>query len=125
MIVEKPDSFTLSGDLAVSAEVANFVYNTPGDTLANVGTFTFTSTVFPTAAPVIKNVTVSAGNLVVRGFGGLPGSSYSILSSTNPASPASSWVEKSAGIFNATGTSSNAIPIQAGEPVRYFRLQLQ
>ena len=125
VIVEKPDSLTLSGDLAVSAEVANFVYTTPGDTLANVGTFSLTSTPFPSAVPAISSVTVAGGNLVVRGSGGLPGTSYSILSSTNLSAPASSWVEKATGIFNATGTSSNAIPIQAGEPVRYFRQHLQ
>lgn len=41
-ISESPAGFTLSGDLGVTFEVANFLLNTPTDTLRNVGTFTFT-----------------------------------------------------------------------------------
>jgi hypothetical protein len=39
---ESPAGFTLSGDLGVTFEFANFLLNTPTDTLRNVGTFTFT-----------------------------------------------------------------------------------
>ena len=41
-IVESPGSFTISGDLGVSYEVANYLYATPSDTLKDVGNFTFT-----------------------------------------------------------------------------------
>ena len=41
-IAESPAGFTLSGDMGVTFEVANFLLNTPTDTLRNVGTFTFT-----------------------------------------------------------------------------------
>ncbi|HUK82937.1 MAG TPA: PEP-CTERM sorting domain-containing protein [Verrucomicrobiae bacterium] len=41
-IIESPGSFTISGDLGVSYEVANFLFSTPADTLADVGNFTFT-----------------------------------------------------------------------------------
>jgi len=41
-ILETTNYFTVSGDLGVSFEVANFLFGTPGDTLADVGTFSFT-----------------------------------------------------------------------------------
>jgi len=43
-IVESPGSFTISGDLGVSYEVANYLFATPSDTLADVGSFTFIGT---------------------------------------------------------------------------------
>jgi len=46
-IVEAPGSLSISGDLCVSYEIANFLYSTPGDTLIDVGNFTFTATTVP------------------------------------------------------------------------------
>lgn len=46
-VLETPGSLSISGDLCVTAEVANFLYNTPGDTLKDVGNFTFTATTVP------------------------------------------------------------------------------
>ncbi|NOS71294.1 MAG: PEP-CTERM sorting domain-containing protein [Verrucomicrobia bacterium] len=46
-ITEAPGTFTISGDLGVSYEIANFLYATPGDTLKDVGNFTFTATTVP------------------------------------------------------------------------------
>lgn len=46
-ITEAPGTFTISGDLGVSYEVANALYNTPSDTLKDVGNFTFTATTVP------------------------------------------------------------------------------
>jgi len=46
-ITEAPGTFTITGDLGVSYEVANFIYNTPADLLKDVGNFTFTATTVP------------------------------------------------------------------------------
>lgn len=46
-VTEAPGTFTLSGDLGVSYEIANFLFSTPGDTLKDVGNFTFTATTVP------------------------------------------------------------------------------
>lgn len=46
-VVEGAGSLSISGDLGVTAEVANFLYSTPGDTLKDVGNFTFTATTVP------------------------------------------------------------------------------
>jgi len=43
-IVQSAGSFTISGELGVSYEVANYLFSTPSDTLADVGNFTFTGT---------------------------------------------------------------------------------
>jgi hypothetical protein len=60
-VVETTNSFTISGDLGVSFEVANFLFHTPGDTLANVGTFSFTGyTVAPTT-PTNAQLVISSG----------------------------------------------------------------
>ena len=60
-INESPGSFTISGDLGISYEVANYLYNTPSDALKDVGNFTFTGF---TAVP--EPTTVA---LVVCGMG--------------------------------------------------------
>jgi hypothetical protein len=41
-VVESPGSFTISGDLYPTYEVANFLYATPSDQFVDVGDFTFT-----------------------------------------------------------------------------------
>lgn len=52
-IVESPGTFTISGDLGVSYELANFLFGTPGDTLKDVGNFTFTATTVPEPATFV------------------------------------------------------------------------
>jgi hypothetical protein len=52
-ITEAPGTFTISGDLGVSWEVANFLYNTPGDTLKDVGNFNFTATTVPEPSALV------------------------------------------------------------------------
>jgi hypothetical protein len=122
-VVETSTSFTISGDLGVSFEVANLLYATPGDTLANVGSFTFTGYTAPLTPPVIGRLTVEGGNLALQGANGLPGSSYSVQWSTNLAQPLSSWTTSATGAFDNNGTFSNSIAIHPGEPARFFRLQ--
>jgi hypothetical protein len=61
-ISESPGSFTISGDLGVSYEVANFLFGTPADTLKDVGNFTFTGI---TAVPEPTTVALVAGGLAL------------------------------------------------------------
>jgi hypothetical protein len=122
-VVETSTSFTISGDLGVSFEVANFLYGTPGDWLANVGSFTFTGYTVPFSTPVISQWAVTGGGLMVQGTNGLAGSSYSVLSSTNLAQPLSEWTTVAIGAFDRNGMASTAIAFTPGEPARFFRLQ--
>lgn len=46
-VVETAETLTISGDLGVSFEVANLLYNTPEDAGRDVGYFTFTATIVP------------------------------------------------------------------------------
>jgi hypothetical protein len=122
-VVETTNSFTISGNLGVSFEIANFLFGTPGDTLANVGTFNFTGYTAPLTTPVINQLTTSGGNLVVQAANGLPGSGFALLSTTNLTLPLSQWGTALTGAFDSSGVSSNSIPINPAEPARFFRIQ--
>ncbi len=122
-VVETNTSFAISGDLGVSFEVANFLYGTPGDTLADVGTFTFTGYTVPLTTPVISQFAAAGGNLVLQATNGLAGSGYTLLSTTNLALPTSAWTTTATGSFDGNGVSSNSITINPNEPARFFRLQ--
>jgi hypothetical protein len=58
----------------------------------------------------LNKPTVSAGNLILTGSGNA-NTAYTLLSSTNITTPLSQWVTNTAGTFNNTGNSSNAIPL--------------
>jgi hypothetical protein len=121
IIVETNHSFTISGDLCVSFEVANFLYSTPADTLKDVGDFSLTANTV--VIPFISGLSVSGGNVILRGTNGAVGSSYSVLTTTNLLLPSSSWTTNATGIFDGNGRLSNSIPFNATEPARFFRLK--
>lgn len=120
---ETTNSFTIAGDLGVSFEVANFLYGTPGDTLANVGTFTLTAYTAPLPTPVVEQFIVSGGNIRLQATNGLAGSGYAVLSTTNPTLPLASWDVVSSGVFAADGRTTNSLPFNAADHSRFFRLQ--
>ena len=122
-VEETTNSFTMSGDLGVSFEVANFLFSTPADTLANVGTFTFTGYTVPLTSPTITPLAISVGSLVVSATNGLPGSSFSIILATNLYLPSAQWSVVATGSFDSSGASSNSIPVNPAEPARFFRIQ--
>jgi len=122
-VVETRTAFTISGDLGVSFEVAYFLYDTPGDWLANVGTFVFSGYTVPFTTPVISQLTAAGGNLVLQSTSGLAGSGFSLLSTTNLALPISAWTTSATGSFDGNGIGSNSIPIHPAEPARFFQLQ--
>lgn len=119
-IIETPQSFTLTGDLCVTYEVANLLYSTPADALRDVGDFVFTATI-ASSVPAISVATVSGSNFIVQATNGIAGTSYAVLSSTNLT--ASAWVTNASGVFDSSGTASNAIPLNPGEPMRWYRLK--
>ena len=122
-VVETNTAFTITGDLGVSFEVANFLYDTPSDTLADVGTFTFTGYTAPFTTPVINQLTAAGGILVLGVTNGLANSGYRLLSTTNLALPASAWISTLTGSFDGNGLSSSAITINPAESARFFILQ--
>jgi autotransporter-associated beta strand protein len=56
------------------------------------------------AAPKISGASVSNGNFVLTGTGGIQGNSYTILSSTNLAVPVGSWTPVATNVFGPGGT---------------------
>ncbi len=73
--------------------------------------------------PVINSVSLSGGNLVLQGTNGAAAGSYSVLTTTNVALPLAAWVTNTTGTFTASGTFSNAIPVNPGEPQRFYLLK--
>jgi fibronectin-binding autotransporter adhesin len=72
--------------------------------------------------PVINQVTVSAGDLILQGTNGASSGTYSILTSTDVALPLSSWTTNTSGTFTAGGAFSNAIPVTT-EAQRFFLIK--
>lgn len=83
------------------------------------GELTINSSGFLTVNPP----TISNGNLILEGTGGVPNGSYSIVTSTNVAAPVSTWTTNTVGTFDGTGSFSNGIPVNANEPTRFFLLR--
>ncbi|HEY9173642.1 MAG TPA: autotransporter-associated beta strand repeat-containing protein [Verrucomicrobiae bacterium] len=73
--------------------------------------------------PTVNPPTLVDGQLILTGTGGIAHAGYSWLTSTNVAAPAAEWTPVSTGTFDAAGAFSNSIPVNAAEPVRFFRLR--
>lgn len=135
------------GLTGVSYNGALVISNTTGASLAgsvfklfksaSAGTGNFTSvTILPSGTgvfnpatgvliiPGFSSTTTSGGKTILTGVGGLPGAGYTVLTSTNVALPIASWKTNTTGVLDASGAFSNAIPINASEPERFFRIRL-
>ncbi len=122
-ITETSNSLTISGDLGVSFEMANFLFATPTNTLANVGTFSFSGYTVPLTTPAVSSVALAGSNVTLQATNGLAGSSYTVLSTTNIKTPLVLWSVSATGNFSADGKATNSISVPAGEAARFFRLQ--
>ena len=72
----------------------------------------------------VHSMLLPGGNLALFGTGGTPGGPYTWLTSTNVATLHSAWSTNSTGTFDSSGAFSNAVPIQASEPSRFFLLRV-
>ena len=113
---------------AYSGEFANFNPATPGagllwdtSTLATDGVLRVK--VGNQTSPTFSNTAVVGSNLVLGGSGGSPGSSYSVLSSTNVATPLLDWTVVKTGSFDGSGNFSETIAITPGA-TRFYLLRL-
>lgn len=119
------DPFTFSGSFTAT----NLPALLPGLSwdLSNLdvdGTIKVTGTVVqpqPTFNPVsLQNGT----NLILSGSGGVAGSTYYVLTSTNAALPLPSWARLSTNVFEAGGTFTNNILVNPAEKVRFFDIDI-
>jgi autotransporter-associated beta strand protein len=87
------------------------------------GTFNAATGELTIASPSFQPARMVDGKVILAGTGGSAGAAYTLLTSTNVAAPLSAWETNTAGVFDSLGAFSNAIPVNAAEPERFFRLR--
>jgi len=116
------------GTLTVPAGYTNGVALAPGVyTSANLPGFitgTGSLTIPGGTPPVVNPPYYSAGNLILTGSGGTAGGGYTWLTSTNLLVPMAGWITNTTGSFDGSGNFSNAIPVSATTPAKFFRLRV-
>ncbi len=109
---------TRSGSFTATNLPANYTWDL--SQLAVNGTIRVTGVLI---APTVNRPVYSGGNLIVTGTGGIPGGSYTWLTSTNVAAPAAQWITNTVGTLDGSGAFSNALPVNTSEAARFFRLR--
>ncbi|MBL9139128.1 MAG: hypothetical protein JNK85_24890, partial [Verrucomicrobiales bacterium] len=122
-LVAEANAFRLTGDLAISFEVANFLYGTPTDTLKDVGNFVFTASAGAKVPPAIRGLSLVGGNLTITVSSGTPGATCRLVSSTDLSSPASAWDTAGQGTFDSEGNCAISSPASLVEGARFFRVR--
>jgi autotransporter-associated beta strand protein len=74
--------------------------------------------------PVITSLSVSGGNLVVRGSNGFGNVPYAVVASTDVGVPLASWASVASGIFAADGSFSFTVPFSTATPEQFFRVRV-
>ena len=92
------------------------------NTLASDGVLRLKSSVVP--KPVITSVGLVGGSLVFQGTNGTPGSTYSVLASTNIVAPLTNWVLSSSGTFRADGSFNCTNAVNSAVPHDFFLLRV-
>lgn len=122
-IVESTEGFTLTGDLAVSFEIANFLYATPSDALRDVGDFTFTGRLAIASQPALLAPPERVGaSWRIRATGGNPGASFTVFFSPDPTVPSALWTPIASGNLDGAGAASLLVPTSATTSSGFFRL---
>jgi hypothetical protein len=78
----------------------------------------------PTQPPLITSTLYAPGSVTIQGTNGAVGGLYHLLSSTNVALPLAAWVPVQTNAFGPGGSFSALVPVNPGEPVRFYLLQL-
>jgi fibronectin-binding autotransporter adhesin len=80
-------------------------------------------TVTPPPQPHVTGVSLSSGSLVMTGTNGSPGQSFSVLSTTNLATPLSQWTLAATNTFGGANFSITN-PVNPTAPQNYFILRV-
>jgi hypothetical protein len=79
----------------------------------------------PLRRPFFTSATLQSNSfLSLVGTNGIPYSFFSVLASTNAASPISNWTSIQTNNFDSSGNFTFAIPLDATSPSQFFLLQL-
>ena len=98
---------------------ANLAWDT--NTLAADGTLRIKSTLLP--SPVMNQVTLKGGTIVLTGTNGFGNGTYYLLSSTNLMLPLTNWIPVLTNTFGSTGAFSNSIPVNPALPRNFYILK--
>jgi hypothetical protein len=75
--------------------------------------------------PLVSNISPSASGFVMSGSLGIPGNTYSWLTSTDISAPFSNWVSSSSVVFDTNGNFTSTQAVTQGNPQQFFALQSQ
>jgi hypothetical protein len=79
--------------------------------------------ILPKTTPVIANISVAGGKVVISGGNGLYNEVYNVLSSTNLTTPLANWTVTATRVFDAGGNFSATNVLNPGAPQTFYRLQ--
>jgi hypothetical protein len=120
------NSFQAFSGASYTGSFASLTPATPGVGLA-WDTSQLSSGVIKVAAapaqPVIGSTKVSGGNLIFSGTGGTANASYSVLTTTNLATPLSNWILLSTGSFDGSGAFGVTNPISSGISRSFYTIR--
>jgi autotransporter-associated beta strand protein len=98
-------------------------YSLSWDNNTATASFTYANGIEVLAPPVVNPPVVSGGNLILTGSGGIADAGYTLLTTTNLATPLAGWATNSTGTFSGTGAFSNSIPISQSQAAQFFLLR--
>jgi hypothetical protein len=68
-------------------------------------------------------VEIQGSAIIVQGTGTVS-TAYTVIGASDLEQPAASWDDLESGTINGDGSFSNAVPVTAALPVRYYRVRL-
>jgi hypothetical protein len=93
----------------------------------NTGSLSVNGTISVSSStpPSFSSVTVSGSDLVLNATNGTPGGAVTVLTSTNLASPLSSWTTVTNGNFDGSGNFSYPVTgaLSSGQPQQFYILK--
>lgn len=122
-LVANAREFRLSGNLAISFEVANFLYGTPADTLKDVGDFTLVAQAASPVGPVIQRIALEQGKVVLNIKGGTPGAACTLITANDLAAGPAAWAVAAEATFDAQGECSFTRPVQSSDAAWFFQVR--
>jgi len=125
-----PASFNASGTSTLTVMASNNVAQGAYSLTINgvAGTLTNSSAVTLAVggppSPFINTVAISGTNLVLMSTNGPRGGTWTLLSSTNLASPVTNWTPLATGVFDANGNLTLTNGLAPDLPQQFFLLQV-
>ena len=122
------DSFSLFSAGSITGSFASITPPAPGaglqwDTTQLSSGILKVATASPTG-PTIGGISVSNGQIVLSGTGGIATSNYYVLATTNLSLPVSSWTSLGTNTFDQSGSFSFTNAVDPAAPQRFYLIQV-